>query len=265
MFSFTMQHLVTPALKLDYHLTPWDEPILGAPTAAIATIGVYIPQQATVDFIAFRAWCLQGGIQLVCCRLAQDRLDECGFLETQGFRFIELNYRPTVSGLARFQADPDIAILPATMADIDEIVGFAAQIYDAGRLHADPQVGVGLGNRRYAAWARNAFNNPRQSVLKCEMDGGTVGFFVVEAPDPASRFWSLIGLAPGMSGRGLGRRVWQSMLAHHHEEGVAQVSTSISSHNVAVHNLYVALGFRFPSPEITLHWCPTGPLNRPTS
>jgi hypothetical protein len=30
---------------------------------------------------------------------------------------------------------------------------------------------------------------------------------------------------------------------------------------VAVHNLYVLLGFRFPAPTIILHWCPFGPLN----
>jgi hypothetical protein len=46
------------------------------------------------------------------------------------------------------------------------------------------------------------------------------------------------------------------LLRHHQGEGAQTVSTSISSHNVPVFNLYVALGFRFPAPSVTLQWCP---------
>ena len=109
------------------------------------------------------------------------------------------------------------------------------------------------------------FVNPGQSVLKCVMGHRTIAFMVVEKPTEATRFWSLVGLAPGLAGHGFGRRVWQTMLAFHHREGVTEVSTSISSHNTAVHNLYVALGFRFPPPAITLHWCPSGPLRQGAS
>jgi hypothetical protein len=55
------------------------------------------------------------------------------------------------------------------------------------------------------------------------------------------------------------------MLAFHRREGVQEVSTSISSHNVAVLNLYASMGFRFPAPTITLHWCPFGPVTRPAA
>jgi len=102
----------------------------------------------------------------------------------------------------------------------------------------------------------NAFERPTQRVLKCLLDGAVVGFFVVEAPQAGHVFWSLTGLAPGLQGRGLGKRVWQAMLRHHQGEGAHTVSTSISSHNVPVFNLYVALGFRFPAPSVTLQWCP---------
>jgi GNAT superfamily N-acetyltransferase len=106
----------------------------------------------------------------------------------------------------------------------------------------------------------NAFRNPKQSVLKCVEDGRTVAFFVVESPATDRRFWSLVGLAPGLSGHGLGAEIWRAVLRHHRDEGVDSVATSISSLNVRVHNLYVKLGFRFPAPEITLHLCPLGPV-----
>lgn len=76
---------------------------------------------------------------------------------------------------------------------------------------------------------------------------------VVESPARELRFWSL-GLLAGQPGQGLGKRVWSVVLAMHHAEGVSEVSTSISSHNVAAHNLYASLGFRFPAPSITLQW-----------
>ena len=75
----------------------------------------------------------------------------------------------------------------------------------------------------------------------------------------------LVALAPELSGKGLGRRIWCAVLAMHHHEGVEEVATSISSHNSIVHNLYVSLGFRFPLPEIILHWCPAGPLRSGTA
>jgi RimJ/RimL family protein N-acetyltransferase len=78
--------------------------------------------------------------------------------------------------------------------------------------------------------------------------GGRTIAFMAEQPTPASRFWSLVGLAPRLAGQGLGRRVGQAMFAFHHREGAEEVSTTLSSHNVAVHNLYVSL-VAFVSPR----------------
>jgi hypothetical protein len=260
LFSYVEERSESPALDLAYHLTPWDRPAFRTNTAAISSIRLRAEAGAARTFGAFRNWCTHNAVKLVSCRIAQDRLRECAFLEAQGFRFIELNYRPSLTGLGGFSADAEIAICPAAASDEAEISAFANRIFQTGRLHVDPMVGPEIGNRRYAVWAANAFHNPGQHVLKCLMDDRTIAFLVAEKPTSASRFWSLVGLAPELIGQGLGRRVWTAMLAFHNGEGVQEVSTSISSHNVAVHNLYVSLGFRFPAPDITLHWCPFGPL-----
>jgi ribosomal protein S18 acetylase RimI-like enzyme len=261
MFDYVEERLESPALELTYHLTPWDEPVFPGPTAAISSIRVKRELESADAFEIFRAWCMSAGVSLVSCRLFQGQLTECGFLEKQGFRFIELNYRPFRVGLGEFADDPDIEISEAAPEDAAEISAFAGRIFDTGRLHVDPQVGPEIGSRRYRIWAANAFRNPGQCVLKCRLEGRIVAFMVVEQPDPTTRFWSLVGLAPGLQGRGLGRRVWRAMLAFHRRDGVNAVSTSVSSHNTKVHNLYASLGFQFPAPTITLHWCPFGPLN----
>jgi GNAT superfamily N-acetyltransferase len=262
MFNYIEQRYETPALDLTYHLAPWDEPFFQGATAAISGIHVKAELEAASAFEIFRNWCAQNRVKLVSCRLSQDQLTESGFLEQQGFRFIELNYRPILVGLDGFTTGREIEVRQADQEDLEEISAFAGQIFTSGRFHVDPQVGPEIGNRRYGAWAANAFRHPGQRVLKCCMEGRTVAFMVVEQPAPSSRFWSLVGLAPGLQGQGLGRRVWQAVLAFHRGEGVKEVSTSISSHNVAVHNLYASLGFRFPAPSITLHWCPFGPLRK---
>jgi ribosomal protein S18 acetylase RimI-like enzyme len=260
LFSYVEERFNSTGLDLTYHLAPWDASVFNANTAVLSSIRVQQGADAAQDFEVFREWCRTNNVRLVNCRLTHDRIAECSFLEAQGFRFIELNYRPTVVGLSRFIGDAEISICPADQSDAAEIAAVAAQIFDTGRFHVDPQIGPEIGNRRYALWAMNAFHHPAQRVFKCLMGGRIVAFMVVEQPTPASRFWSLVGLAPGLAGQGLGRRVWQTMLAFHNREGVTEVSTSISSHNVAVFNLYVALGFRFPLPTMTLHWCPFGPV-----
>ena len=260
MLSYAEERIESPALDLTYHLTPWDKPVLHGEGAAISSMRLREEAQAGQVFGAFRDWCARNAVSLVSCRLSQDRLRECGFLEAQGFRFIELNYRPSRRGLGDFSGIPTSPSAAPRKATKAEISAFAGQIFETGRLHMDPMVGPEIGNRRYALWAANAFRHSGQEVLKCLIGGRIAAFMVVERPTGVSRFWSLVGLAPGLAGRGLGRRVWTTTLAFHHSEGVEEVSTSISSHNVAVHNLYASLGFRFPAPDITLHWCPFGPV-----
>jgi RimJ/RimL family protein N-acetyltransferase len=261
MFSFITEYTQAAALDLAYHLAPWDRPIFGAETAVISDIAFRQEEGATPVFDEFRDWCARHRAVLVTCRLEQSQLRECAFLEARGFRFIELNYRPDLEQLAGFAPDPDILIAPASLEDFDVIVGYAGQIFEAGRFHLDPWIGPEIGNRRYAAWAANAFRHPNQQVLKCIMEQRLVAFFVVEQTDPQSRLWSLFGLAPGMAGRGLGQRMWRALVANLRNEGVTSISTSISSHNVAMHGLCVSLGFRFPAPSVVLHWCPLGPVS----
>lgn len=258
-FDYRLETIRTPALTLGYYLVPWDTEIFGQPVAQISELRVIEPRQATIDYRVFADWCRRENIQLCACRLPAERIPDSMFLEERGFRFIELNYLPRLTNLqnGQFPAS-DISVLPADATDRTTLADMAAQVFRHGRLHQDPRVDPALGDRRYRTWMSNAFEHPKQQVLKCVLDGAIVGFFVVESPEPRHRFWSLIGLAPGLQGQGLGKRVWQAVLRYHQQQDVELVSTSISSLNVPVFNLYVSLGFRFPPPSMTLQWRPDG-------
>jgi len=265
MFEAVESVVKTSALSMRYHVNPWDEPTVGGIVATITSMAVHEQGQAAADFRLFSEWCDANRVLLVCCRLPHDRLDLSGFLEARGFRFIELNYRPELNNLNLIdlgRAD-GVTVEEAGVVDEGRIAEIAGEIFEAGRFHADPLIDPRVGDLRYRRWVTNAFRNPAQRVWTCCEAGQIRAFFVVQTPAPDRRFWSLVGMAPGLSGRGLGARMWRAMLRKHREQGAGQVSTSISSLNVAVLNLYVKLGFRFPSPEITLHWCPRGRVPGP--
>ena len=166
-------------------------------TAAISHIELKAEADAVDAFLPFRDWCAVHEVKLVSCRLPHHRLRESGFLEGQGFRFIELNYRPWVPDLGRFSADEEIEVCTAAPSDEEEICALAARALWTGRLHADPMVGPEIGDRRYALWAANAFRHPGQQVLKCMLRGQIAAFMVVERPTDSSRFWSLVVARPG--------------------------------------------------------------------
>ena len=147
-------------------------------------------------------------------------------------------------------------IEPAKAEDQELLAQMAGRIFKHGRFHQDPALGSEVGNERYKIWLLNSFSYPGQSIFKCIDNDEIVGFFVVEYPGESRCHWSLIGLAPGLSGRGMGARVWQAMMRFHQDEGMKSIVTSISSHNTAMFNLYVKLGFRFPLPKVTFHWRP---------
>lgn len=261
MFSYVEEHIAGPGLEITFHLTPWDRPIFGGDTVTISELRLHDPAAAAPTFARFKEWCIDNRILLVSCRLAQDRLAACGFLEANGCRFIELNYLPSIRNLGRFNNDPEIDILPALPSDAPEISAFVAEAFTTGRLHADPQIAPEIGKRRYTAWVLNAFENPAQRVLKYLMGGRLIACFVVGLPTIPTSTWSLFCLAPGLAGRGLGQRCFKATLSLHHREGVEQILSSVSSLNAASFNMHLALGFRFPPPLITLHWCPLGPVH----
>lgn len=258
-FDYTLEKVQTNALTLEYFLVPWDTEILGRPVAEIRNLEVREPMAASNDFLEFTAWCCEHDIKLVNSRIVHDQVAESMFLQSQGYRFIELNYLPRRDKLQVLELpDNEIIVEPAENADRMLLADMAGSVFKYGRFHQDPALGSKLGDRRYKAWLLNAFELPHQMVLKCHLGSKIIAFFVVEYPEQGHCFWSLTGLAPGMQGKGLGKRVWQKMMRLHQQEGIETITTSISSHNIAVMNLYVSLAFRFPVPYATFHWRSSG-------
>lgn len=256
-FTVSVNQIRTESLRLDYNLVPWDTEILGFAVAEIRRIELSNGAGAESDFQAFASWCRKNDIRLCSCRIPHSHLRESELLQAFGFRFIELNYAPEFIGLSEFHSlENTLKIVPATPGDQQALTEMASEVFQHGRFHQDPRLGSKLGDKRYGIWMQNSFSRHQQYVFKCMDQNKIVAFFVVEYPASDQCHWSLIGLAPEMAGMGLGTRAWTCMLGFNQSQGMKKITTSISSHNTAVLNLYVKLGFRFPEPNVTFHWMP---------
>ncbi|MCU7846652.1 MAG: GNAT family N-acetyltransferase [Candidatus Thiodiazotropha sp. (ex Lucinoma kastoroae)] len=254
-FNYKVEKIYTNTLSMEFYLVPWDTKILERPVAEISHFEFRESEEARRDFKVFTGWCDEQAIKLINCRIPHNLIVESMFLQEQGFRFIELNYRPRITSLQELKLlDDEIDVEPASEKDKMILEKMAGSVFKHGRFHQDPRLGGRVGNIRYKYWLLNAFELPYQKVYKFVFEKKIIAFFVVEYPEQDHCFWSLTALAPDMQGMGLGRRVWRKMMYKHQLEGINTISTSISSHNTAVQNLYNSLAFRFPTPSATFHW-----------
>lgn len=243
-----------PSLKLLAGAVPWDSAVFGFPVAQIHTLDLIEPIGATSEYDAFRRWLDAEGIRIVSCRLPHDRLRESMFLESHGFRFVEMVLHPKIDNIQALDLpEENLTVASASKADVPELAEIAERAFSHERYHVDPRLNRKLADVRYGRWVKNSLDHLTQRLLKITDGGRLLAFFLVELQD-RSAYWHLTAVAPEWQGRGYGLRIWQAMIRHHRAEACQQVATTISARNVAVLNLYAKLNFRFTPPEMTFHW-----------
>lgn len=246
--------LASPYLKLVAEAVPWDAAVFGFPVAQIHTLDLIDPVGAAAEYDAFQRWLDAERVHVVSCRLPHDRLRESMFLESHGFRFVEMVLHPKMDNIQALDLPEDnLLVASASKADLPELEQIAERAFSHERYHVDPRLDRKLADLRYGRWVRNSLDHPTQKLLKIADTGRPLAFFLVESRD-GSAYWHLTAVAPEWQGRGYGLRVWQTMLRHHQAEACQQITSTISARNVAVLNLYAKLNFRFAPPEMTFHW-----------
>jgi len=189
-------------------------------------------------------------------RVNQSELLLVNALEENGFRYIETNYRPflCLEGVA-YPCNKNWFIKEATSKDVLTLSNQIKDMFKYGRYHQDCRIPNDLADRRYQNWLLNAEINDAQKVYICSdvKSGQPIAFFVVEGWNRKEAFLSLVGMMECYKGKGLSKDVWKTLILFLKQKGITKVSTSISSHNLAIFNLYTSMGFVFPEPELTLH------------
>ena len=251
--SFEMSN---DSFDLSVQLVPWDTEIFKCKVAAILNFIVKCSSPDRSDFDAFNNWVLENDISIVSCRLSQDKLAESMYLESNGFKFIEMVLHPVTSALDRFQV-PTVGLLvaEADVHDIPQIGKIAEQVFGFERFHVDPRVDCKLADQRYRQWAISSFSDRNSKLVKIVTPSEEiVGFFVYEERPDNSVHWLLTAMSKNFQGRGFGFQAWLTMIWFHRKAGFQKISTTISARNIPVLNLYSKLSFKFNPPEMTFHW-----------
>ena len=248
------ERIAGPGLELRVSIVPWDSSALGFPVAEIDAIELAPGVDPAPTLARLVSWLDQRRVRLVSARLESLRLRESMLLEELGFRFVEMVYSPVLEPLSlAMPVDDDVVIALPSEFDLGALRAVASSVFTTGRHVLDPRLDAPAGHERYRSWLEGALDDGRQEVLKATIGDEIVGFFVIERAPDDSVYWHLTAMAREAQGRGLGKKVWRSMIARHRGDGIRRIATTISAHNTPVINLYAGLGFRFTAPRSTFH------------
>lgn len=240
-------------------IVPWDTAIMGSVVGQLEGLRTGDPDETAALLGDILGWSDDVSAVLVACRLDHRALTESMALESIGYRYVETIMRPVLD-LARpvDAVVPPVEVGPAGPDDVPALAAIARDAFTTGRFAVDTRLPSHINGARYAAWVESSLRNPAHRVHVAREDGAVAGLFVTEDGADGTVYWHLTAIGPGHQGRGLGKRLWLTMLRLHQEQGMRVVETRISGHNTPVVNLYAALGARFRDPEITLHWVRLG-------
>lgn len=120
---------------------------------------------------------------------------------------------------------------------LDEFLSICDGAYRHGRFHRDFQLDKPLANQRYNQWLSQLYDQNR--VWGLHYDGALAGFIACE-----NGHILLQALHTDFQGRGLGKSFWSTGCKALFNAGFDEISTSISSCNLAVLNIVISLGFK---------------------
>jgi RimJ/RimL family protein N-acetyltransferase len=236
-------------------LVTWDSAVFEKRVAAISKFSLKGNEVGSYLDDFFR-WVMANSIEIVSCRLPNEKLTESMCLEQVGFRFIEMVLHPLAVGLDKFPSPTvELFIEDATSDDLPIIGRIAEKVFRFERYHVDPRIDLSLADQRYKRWALNSFDSKSQRLVKVvNRMRDLIGFFVYEELPNNSVYWHLTAISKEFQGKGLGYQTWLALISHHTCAGFESIRTTISARNYPVLNLYSKLGFKFDPPEMTFHW-----------
>ncbi len=174
-----------------------------------------------------------------------DPLADKRFLHDAGFYYCDTLIEPwcTPDKLARFD-HADVAF--SNSVALEPVAAICRSAFLHGRFHRDFNIDRARADRRYENWLCQLHGEGR--VLGLLFKGEVAGFI-------AHIDGSLVLHAMGENhrGKGLAKYFWSVVCRHLFAQGRAELQSSISFANIAVINLYSALGFRFRNPVDIYH------------
>jgi hypothetical protein len=174
-----------------------------------------------------------------------DPLADKRFLHEAGFYYCDTLILPwcTPDKLAHLD-HPDVGF--SQTVDVEAVTMICRRAFLHGRFHRDFNVDPQRADRRYENWLRQLHKEGH--VLGLLFKGEVAGFIA-----HANGNLVLHAMSENHRGRGLAKYFWSAVCRRLFEQGEPEIRSSISFVNIAVINLYSALGFRFRNPIDIYH------------
>lgn len=252
--------LETQTLLLEAQINETDCSIFGFFVAEIKKIEIRSPDYKR-DYEDFKQWLQENNITFCNTKIPHQSFNESRVLQDNNFYFMEVNYKPYLTiGTQNYMIPPEIHIELASQNDLPDLYNIISHSFKYERFHKDPSIGTALANQRYNFFLKQSIENKNQAVYKFIYADKIIGFFsVLYDSAHQSAHWLLTALHQDYHSKGLGKKIWNTMIQFHiDQDRLKKITTSISSQNIVVLNLYASLGFRFESPTIVYHWVKSG-------
>ena len=174
-----------------------------------------------------------------------DPLADKSALHQNGFYYCDTLIEPwcTADRLIKFAHD---GVAFSTSVPIESIVEICHKAFFYGRFHRDFNIDSKKADARYENWLRELHGAGK--VYGLLLDGEVAGFIAHSGGKLV-----LHAMSATYRGKGLAKFFWSQVCQHLFEQGHVEIESSISFVNMAVINLYAALGFRFRRPVDVFH------------
>lgn len=211
--------------------TPWDSKVFGFDTYEITSLS-----EDVLEAIGK----LRGHFTVRADPLASKKI-----LHDNGFYYCDTLIEPFCTSEKFIAWEHPSTGISRTATEYD-LIAIAHGAFRHGRFHRDFQIKRELADLRYEVWLRDLYASG--NVLGLMYDRDLAGFFGLD-----NNKIVLNALSGGYRGKGLAKYLWSAACAELFASGYDEISSSISSANAAVLNVYASLGFRFRNPLDIYH------------
>lgn len=166
-------------------------------------------------------------------------------LQDNGFYYCDTLVEPHCAR-ERFISFDDNDITVSSDVKLEALLAICHGAFSHGRFHRDFNLNPALADRRYDRWLVQLYDSGQVYALLYREK--LAGFIAVDGPRLV-----LHAVAASQREKGLAKYLWTPVCRNLFDKGYSELSSSVSSANLAVVNLYASLGFRFRNPVDIYH------------
>ncbi|WP_353233655.1 GNAT family N-acetyltransferase [Diaphorobacter ruginosibacter] len=221
-------------MKNEFHefiFTPWDSAVFGVPTFEIGELSHDLLLRASKETGHYT--------------IKVDPLTPKELLHEFGFYYCDTLIEP-VCEIQSFVSYPNDHVEIRSNVALEDLLSICDGAFQHGRFHRDFNLKSSCADARYNNWLCQLHKSGKVYGLFYEHE--LSGFIAVE-----NGKLLLHAVSINQRGRGLAKYLWSPVCEMLFNQGINRITSSVSTTNLAVVNLYSRIGFTFRHPLDVYH------------